>query len=251
MGNNKYLCQKLIKIDGKTYSYWTNKLNNYSQVLVLLSPASCDGSFFNREIDYIPEKTRSNSLIVAPDFPGIGKTGKIKDTSVPAVAKHTLNLLHELNIRECSVLGISYGGAVANELVSLEPGIFNKVILVATGEFFSYSRKIVFNLFFYPLKRSERIQRAYFYLLKKLIKDYQDYSYQKMEFVLNQLSALTKYSLPKNKTFPIPAFVIWLDDDALVTKDSILKIQRIYNETKIYKINIGHTFNLRKEEKKW
>ncbi len=55
---------------------------------------------------------------------------KIQNYSIAFQAQTMIAFLEHLNIKECRLLGLSYGGFVALEMARLDPGRFSKLIIV-------------------------------------------------------------------------------------------------------------------------
>jgi pimeloyl-ACP methyl ester carboxylesterase len=69
--------------------------------------------------------------VVVPDLPGFGKTELVRDDwGIYQYAEWVKNFLAKMGIRECVVIGHSFGGRVGIILAAKEPGLVTRLILV-------------------------------------------------------------------------------------------------------------------------
>ncbi|KZF09140.1 hydrolase [Rhodococcus sp. EPR-157] len=86
--------------------------------------------------DWNPQlKTLSQSFrVIALDLPGHGDSDKIPgDYSLSAHAATIRDLLHSLDVESVTMVGHSYGGGVAMQMLYLFPEMVEKICLVASG----------------------------------------------------------------------------------------------------------------------
>lgn len=75
-----------------------------------------------------------NRTIVAFDMPGIGRSPMIEGmATIPDYAGFALRVLDRLKIERFDILGISWGGAVAQQLARDTPGRVGKLVLAITS----------------------------------------------------------------------------------------------------------------------
>ncbi|MCM3585603.1 alpha/beta hydrolase [Mesobacillus maritimus] len=77
------------------------------------------------------ELSESYELII-PDLRGHGEYKIIEDISIETFAKDVIGLLHELKIESANILGLSMGGAVAQEIYRQAPEMCRSLILTCT-----------------------------------------------------------------------------------------------------------------------
>lgn len=95
--------------------------------------------FLNGLASDIPKKMsiinalKKHFQVIVHDNRGVGKTDKPEQPySIAQLASDTYQLLGNINIRKCSVIGFSMGGFIASQLALDHPEIIEKLILVST-----------------------------------------------------------------------------------------------------------------------
>jgi pimeloyl-ACP methyl ester carboxylesterase/membrane protein DedA with SNARE-associated domain len=96
--------------------------------LVLLHGSPSRGGDFRNLAPYLAR----DRLVIAPHLPGFGaSTRKVPDYSLRAHANYVIELLDELGIERCHVLGFSMGGGVVLEMTDLAEGRVASVVLLS------------------------------------------------------------------------------------------------------------------------
>ena len=80
----------------------------------------------------MPDLCRERQVLLV-DLPGHGQSGYKSSTSVQSMAEDIHNLLQQLKIKSCDVMGISMGGMVAMSLAATRPALVQKLVLVNTA----------------------------------------------------------------------------------------------------------------------
>jgi pimeloyl-ACP methyl ester carboxylesterase len=74
--------------------------------------------------------------LIIPDLRGHGECTRSDGISIPNFAADVISLLNELNIETAHILGLSMGGAVAQEIYRQSPSLCRSLMLVSTFHFF-------------------------------------------------------------------------------------------------------------------
>ncbi|MFB3168963.1 alpha/beta hydrolase [Neobacillus sp. 179-C4.2 HS] len=74
--------------------------------------------------------------LIIPDLRGHGECTKTEGISVPNFAADVIALLNELKIENAHILGLSMGGAVAQEIYRQAPHLVRSLMLISTFHFF-------------------------------------------------------------------------------------------------------------------
>ncbi|TCQ99111.1 alpha/beta hydrolase [Neorhizobium sp. JUb45] len=71
--------------------------------------------------------------VIALDYRGVGRSGGEAPLTVSETASDVTDVVRALNLGSIDLLGFSFGGFVAQEVVLREPDLIRKVILTGTG----------------------------------------------------------------------------------------------------------------------
>lgn len=74
--------------------------------------------------------------LIIPDLRGHGECTKTEGISIPHFASDVIALLNELKIENANILGLSMGGAVAQEIYRQAPHLVRSLMLISTFHFF-------------------------------------------------------------------------------------------------------------------
>ncbi|MEH7276126.1 alpha/beta fold hydrolase [Neobacillus vireti] len=85
--------------------------------------------------------------LIIPDLRGHGECTKTEGISIQNFAADVINLLNELKMESAHILGLSMGGAVAQEIYRQAPHLVRSLMLISTFHFFPIAlRKPLFLL---------------------------------------------------------------------------------------------------------
>src|SRR3954453_494261 len=74
--------------------------------------------------------------LIIPDLRGHGECSKTEGIFIPNFAADVISLLNELKIENAHVLGLSMGGAVAQQIYRQAPHLVRSLMLISTFHFF-------------------------------------------------------------------------------------------------------------------
>lgn len=74
--------------------------------------------------------------LIIPDLRGHGECSKTEGISIPNLASDVIALINELKIENAHILGLSMGGAVAQEIYRQAPHLVRSLMLISTFHFF-------------------------------------------------------------------------------------------------------------------
>lgn len=115
-----------VEIDGQTIAY---REAGEGAALVLLHGFLCDSRCWRRQLSHLSDQFR----VVAWDAPGAGSSSDPPDTFTTANYVHCLGrFLDAIGIERAHVLGLSWGGILAQEFYRLHAKRFHSLILADT-----------------------------------------------------------------------------------------------------------------------
>lgn len=210
-----------IEIEGKTVGYWSNNIREPRKVFLLLSPGAYSGKFFTNFEKYFSK----NDLLICPDYPARGFSEPQKDNSVEAIAKSVDKFLTTLSLnKNINLVAFSYGTQVATELIKINGRRFEKVILIASGEFFGILARICLRIMFGLLLVSKKSQ----HVIKKYVLRYLYVPSKNLNDINLQWLSTLNYKIPKTEKVDLPAILVDFAKDKFVTKRSKSKIRELF-----------------------
>ncbi|MDT0000092.1 2-succinyl-6-hydroxy-2,4-cyclohexadiene-1-carboxylate synthase [Listeria cossartiae subsp. cayugensis] len=118
-------------VNGQHY-YLTNALSGDKPVLLMLHGFTGSSETFQDSISHLKEWYN----IVAPDLLGHGKTASPEEVarySIQEICADLAEMLHQLKIAKCFVLGYSMGGRVATAFAAAYPEMVRGLVLVSSS----------------------------------------------------------------------------------------------------------------------
>lgn len=97
--------------------------------LVLLHPVGLDSSFWGG----LFERLRNSCTIIAIDLPGHGLSGPAPESGIAAYSAAVADLLGQLGIGRAGLLGLSFGGMIAQEVAIRYPALVSRLVVGACG----------------------------------------------------------------------------------------------------------------------
>ncbi|MBC2013236.1 2-succinyl-6-hydroxy-2,4-cyclohexadiene-1-carboxylate synthase [Listeria marthii] len=118
-------------VNGQHY-YLKNSLSGDKPVLLMLHGFTGSSETFQNSISHLKEWYN----IVAPDLLGHGKTASPEEVarySIQEICADLAEMLHQLKIAKCFVLGYSMGGRVATAFADAYPEMVRGLVLVSSS----------------------------------------------------------------------------------------------------------------------
>jgi pimeloyl-ACP methyl ester carboxylesterase len=235
------LRQKVVDLDGFRLSYWENNPINTKQTVVILGAGAATGDFIEHFIGDFPNYIH----IISPDYPGRGKTDTMDNFSFAVYADYILRLLEKLKLTNVIIIGLSFGSAIVNELVK-KSYRFQKVIVIAGGEFFNPYIRVLLKILFFPAKFSAKLRRTYMIMLTKQYKSLKYLYHEDLSSILSQWYATLNYKLPPNTKVDMNATLIHFKEDTVIWKPSRKKLEKLYMNNNTIYVSLPHTVNMDK-----
>ncbi len=188
------------------------------------------------------------SNIVIFDYPGIGKAPAAKHAKLEELAVRFITTLEDLGFQKVVLIGISFGGCVANEMIDKKPELFTKIVIAASGEFLFFPIKqifisMVFINIYLPFTSS-----LIKFLLVDVVKFFEPFDLNDVHSLVIMGRSVFKYKIGKQQ-HNTPAQLIFLKNDCVVRPDSIPKMLAKYPNNTVINLDIHHRKSLDKNEK--
>lgn len=237
--------RKVVTIDEDVYSYWTNNVKNPKKILVMLPPSTATGDYFGKYAANIPD----NVLIIAPDYPGRGLTTGIKTFDTVQLLSYRVGVLikHLVGKKTINIVAPSFGGMIGTQLAKDKELNINKIIFIATGEFFASDQKFMYRAMFYPATVSEKIRSKYVDIVTGG-NIFNNLSNTNIGDMLEQLITTIDYTIDTSHVSYIPAIIVVFNQDNVIQPESLTKLQKVFVNNTVINLNLTHTspsfFNL-------
>lgn len=184
-----------------------------------------------------------NFLVYILDLPGSGKSN-FSSNDPKSLAKGISIFLSANKIKDPVIIGESFGGNVAIELLSLNYS--KKAILIGCGNFFSPLKRVLLKIIFLPVTKIKTLMLPYSRIVtwysKNILKSYElDLSgrdVSQLELLLDRWQKTIDYRLPSYKLSAHVCYV--LGKDRVVSNESLKKIKEMFPNLEIICLNCDH-----------
>lgn len=234
---------KHLVTEKETYSYYESGGENYTATVLLLPPGGADGQLLDAFIGYFPKNVR----VISPDLPGRGEAPSVDDNSMKNIARWVNEFVVAMNLKDTVLVGISFGGSTANEMLAQSPGLYKKAYLIASGEYFTPVKRVIITILFYPPTVSRACEKVWIYVLHHYIPIFNFVPYD-LSFdysgLFRQWLAIVNYKIDTRRRGEAEVGLIFLTKDTVVNPSSIEKLQAVYPNHTTYFLDMAHDLNL-------
>lgn len=224
--------EKYVSINGTKIRYL--EAGNSEKTLVLLHGL---GGSAERWMLVIPSLAKSYHVIV-PDLIGYGKSDKPKvEYSMEFFTKFIFDLLDELKIKHCSMIGSSLGGQIVAECACTDNDFIKKIILVSPSGSMKSSTPVldayasaVLNPSFESVKSAlSMMVGSDIKIPNEIIEDFiSNMSQQdsKMSFKSTLTSIKNSSITEKLSRIRVPSLVIWGKNDKMIPVENASELEK-------------------------
>ncbi|MAT42600.1 MAG: hypothetical protein CL609_09680 [Anaerolineaceae bacterium] len=129
----------IIVNSDKTETFIKEAGNSNNDAVILLHGIGADHQMWTPQIEAFAQ---DGYYILAPDLLGHGKSSKVNRLALCDWENQINEILVQLDIKKCSVIGVSMGGVIAQSFAIHYPDKINKLILTDTfGELKTFQEK--------------------------------------------------------------------------------------------------------------
>jgi pimeloyl-ACP methyl ester carboxylesterase len=235
--------QVLIPVGEETISLQIHGKPNLKKCIFILPPGGLnfDHEFVQSLFDkYDYRENLSDYQIIILDYPGISKAPPCSEASVEKIAELCIQHLKNQIYGEIILVGFSFGGSVVTEMVDLEPQMFKKIIVAASGEYLNFPIKQIAILLGRLTLLSPKFNYFMYFMLVKALRVFNEFHLNSLENLIQMGRSIFSYKLsPQIHT--VEALLIFLQNDKIVRVDSVEKLKNKFPNHIETKISVRHT----------
>ena len=218
--------QKTCRVNSIQTSYWDNG-GDTKDTLIFLPGGNASGM----HTKHLDEELNSNIRFVVPDYPGRGKSDSLHETSnFQNLAKHLFSLFEYLKLKDLTLIGHSFGWAIADEVVRQNKSLKIKhLVYIDPGEFIWQPLRLPLKILFYLPIHSQKLRELFWYVICKVfhIFEYHSIAKDKLKDLGEQWMATLNYKIPNHQS-SISTLLVRSMHDAIIDKHNVEKVKRIY-----------------------
>ena len=238
------------KFEDKLYAIsYIKQGNSKNQTIIIFPEGPGEASAYSELIKELSKKY----YILALYLPGHKKT-KFESNKMEDMAIDISNFINQLKIKNPILIGESIGGSLAIEIAKIIK--INKLVLMGSGEFFTFIERIMLSILFFPSKFSSILRRIYariisflfIFFKKSHVLQIDKQTNEQLKEVGDRFNKVIWYKLPIFNS-SIKTLLINGNNDVIQRKNSITKIKNIFSNLKIIDVNsdnFGFRFELKK-----
>lgn len=219
-------------INSKHFGYWSNEIKNPRRVSLLMSPGPCSGKFFKNFEKYLNPK----DLWICPDYPGRGYSLPQTDNSIDSISESVKLFLKDLGISNIYLIGFSYGTQIATLLTKKKDIEIEKIILVASGQYYNDFLRMILKTAFGLLCYSEK----FMLVARNLINKISNIPNKNLKELNMQWLSTLKYEVPNDFITNIPTIFVDFNKDNCVVRKSRNTLRKIFVNHKSYLLDKKH-----------
>ncbi|MBN2376768.1 MAG: alpha/beta hydrolase [Sedimentisphaerales bacterium] len=122
------MIERVLEKDGCSIHYWLSE-NPGKEWLVFTHGMLMDHSQFGEQVDFL----KKDYQILSWDVRGHGKSGPMGDGfSIRGAAEDLLAILDEINCSTATLVGLSMGGIISQEVAFLGPGRVGRLVVIGS-----------------------------------------------------------------------------------------------------------------------
>lgn len=219
-----------VVVNSQKVSCLINNLH-HSPTYLFLTPGTTNCEFFNDINKIIGDKS-----IIIPDYPARGQSDTQSNYSTQGIAETLSEVIEKLNISNIILIAYSYGTNIGFEMIKLAPNRFKSIHLVAPGEYFNDTLRLVLKFIFWiPIFIKPLLPKYRQYLINNRILPV-NYQSQNLDHICKQVVEIMNFRFQSNNTIGIPCNIYNFADDRLVVQSSIGKLHNIFSNLSTVKL---------------
>lgn len=212
------------------------------KTVLLIAPGLMDSTFFKKFIPGFPNYYR----FIAPDLPSRGKTEKSdKFNTIDSLSDFCIEFMNKVigKSETYCIFSISYGTAVATEIVKKAGKRIDTVVLGGAGEYLDQPLKTIGKLALLPALINDDITKSYITILAKIFPILKEFPKDNGKSLALQYMSALNYKITFTEPSNTKAVIVNFNMDDILAKDSYRKLYKFYPNYIFIPVEIEHVLN--------
>lgn len=240
--------QKVCNVEGVNVSYWDNE-GDSKETIIFLPGGNTSGI----HLKHLDEELSQNIRFIVPDYPGRGKSDSLPvNSNFKNIAKYFIDLFEDLKLKDLTLIGHSFGWAVADQIVMQNKNINIKhLIFIDPGEFIWKSLHLPLKILFYLPTHSQQVREFFWYVICNILHifKYDSISKKGLKDLGEQWMAVLNFKMPNHQS-NISTLLVRSMHDVVMDAHNIEKVKKMYpNNWEIF-LPIPHSMDYEDHEGK-
>lgn len=218
--------QKVCNINGIQTSYWENG-GDSKETIVFLPGGNTSGM----HLKHLDDEINPNIRFVVSDYPGRGKSDSLAQISnFQNIATQLLSLFEYLKLKDLTLIGHSFGWAVADQVVKQNQKLnIRHLVLIDPGEFIWAPLRLPLKVFFSLPTHSQKAREFFWYVICNIfhIFEYQSIALDKLKDLGEQWTAVLNFKMPSHQS-SVSTLLVRSMHDVVMDGHNIEKVKKIY-----------------------
>lgn len=232
--------QKFCKIKEITISYWENE-GKSDKTIVFLPGGNSSGI----HLKHLDEELNPNIRFIVPDYPGRGGSDSLPvNSSIENIAKYLLSLFEHLKINDFTLVGHSFGWAIADQIIRQNQNLKIKhLVFIDPGEFIWHPFRLPLKILFFLPMHSQTLREFFWFVICKVLHifKYESISKDKLLDLGQQWMSVLDFQIC-DSILNIPVIITRSLHDGVIDRESMKKIKAVYPNFKEIFLDIPHVF---------
>lgn len=183
-------------------------------------------------LKHFEEEFNPHIRFIVPDCPGRGKSDSLPVVSnFQNMAKYFIRLFEELKLDNFTIIGHSFGWAIADQVVKQNLNLKIKhLVFIDPGEFIWAPFRLPLKMLFYLPMHSQKIRELFWYIICNILHifDYESIAKNKLKDLGEQWMSTLNFKMSNHQS-NISTLLVRSMHDAVMDEHNIEKVKKIYS----------------------
>lgn len=226
--------QKYCQVNEIKLAYWENE-GNANETMVFLPGGNSSGM----HLKHMDEELNPNIRFIVPDYPGRGGSESLPiNSNIESIAKYLLGLFENLKLKDFTLIGHSFGWAIADQIVKENKNLKIKhLVFIDPGEFIWHPLRLPLKILFYLPMHSQKLRVFFWFVICKIlhIYDFESIACDKLFDLGQQWQSVLNFKIKPHHKSQISTLLVRSLGDRVSDNSHLEILKMIYpNSWEIY-----------------